>query len=373
MRHPFIDFKPAQLIETKRETYVAFYAKNPYTDQLERKRIRLNYIHSKTERRKYGQTLAMEINSKLYQGWNPFTDDPHAKKTVTLRVAVEEFMTEKKKTIRKDSLRCYTSQTKYLLEWAAMNSLDSKHCASFSKQAANRFMRDIEARSDVSAKTFNNYLCMYNTLFLWFVKKGYCAENPFSGIDRKKVDGKIRDIISPEDRRRIAAYFSDNNMFEYLIIMQLCYRLFIRPKEALMLTIGDIDLKEGLITIPPHVAKNHKERVVAVPKDIMDYFRSLAGMDKKMYVFSTNYKPGYVLKCTRDTGRTWAIMREKLKLPASCQFYSLKDTGITEMLEAGVPAKYVKELADHHSIEMTERYTHRSEAKKILEWNTLEF
>ena len=43
------------------------------------------------------------------------------------------------------------------------------------------------------------------------------------------------------------------------------------------------------------------------------------------------------------------------------------------MLEAGVPPKYVKELADHHSLEMAERYTHRSDAKKILEWNTLEF
>lgn len=75
----------------------------------------------------------------------------------------------------------------------------------------------------------------------------------------------------------------------------------------------------------------------------------------------------------RDVGRTWAVMRSSLSLPASCQFYSLKDTGITEMLESGVPAKYVKELADHHSLEMTERYIHKSSAKKILEWNRLEF
>lgn len=66
-------------------------------------------------------------------------------------------------------------------------------------------------------------------------------------------------------------------------------------------------------------------------------------------------------------------MRDSLKMPAAYQFYSLKDTGITEMLEAGVPAKFVKELADHHSLEMTEKYTHRSDAKKILEWNKLEF
>ena len=368
---PFVDFKPAQLIETKSETYVAFYAKNPYTERLERRRVRLNYIKSKQERRKYGQLLAMEINNKLYKGWNPFTDDQGAKKGITLRAAIGEFMEEKAKTIRKDSLRCYSSQTKILMDWASVNGFDKKPCVSFNKSAAQCFMRFLEG--EVSAKTFNNYLTFCNTLFLWFAKRGYCPDSPFTGIDRKKVDEKIRDIIPPVDRKRIADYFTDNNMFEYLIIMQLCYRLFIRPKEALMLTIGDIDLKEGLITIPPNVAKNHKERVVAVPADIMAYFKTLAGLDNRMYVFSEGYKPGYVLKNTRDTGRTWSVMRAKLKLPASYQFYSLKDTGITEMLEAGVPAKYVKELADHHSLEMTERYTHRSEAKKILEWNTLEF
>ena len=76
---------------------------------------------------------------------------------------------------------------------------------------------------------------------------------------------------------------------------------------------------------------------------------------------------------SKRIGRIWGYIRDELKLPVAYQFYSLKDTGITEMLEAGVPAKFVKELADHHSLEMTERYTHKSEAKKILEWNKLEF
>lgn len=373
MSLPFIDFKPAQLVETKKETYVAYYAKNPFTDKLERKRIRLNYIQSKQERRKYGQLLAVEINSKLYHGWNPFTEDPKAKKVVTLRKAVDEFLCDKLKTIRNDSARSYKSMSKMLLEWTERNGLDKKPCVSFNNAIAARFMRDMESDKGLSAKTYNNYLRFYSTLFLWFVKKGYAADNPFAAIDRKRVDGKIRDVIPPDVRAKIARYFTDNNMYEYLIVMQLCFRLFIRPKEALMLTIGDVDFANGFLIIPPHVAKNHQERVLAVPDEIMSYLRTLSGMDERMYIFSDNYKPGYVLKTTRDTGRTWSRMREKLKLPASYQFYSLKDTGITEMLEAGVPAKYVKELADHHSLEMTERYTHRSEAKKILEWNNLEF
>lgn len=66
-------------------------------------------------------------------------------------------------------------------------------------------------------------------------------------------------------------------------------------------------------------------------------------------------------------------MRTQLNLPMKYQFYSLKDTGITELLERGVPAKYVKDLADHSSLEVTERYMHKTEAKIILKHNTLQF
>ena len=35
------------------------------------------------------------------------------------------------------------------------------------------------------------------------------------------------------------------------------------------------------------------------------------------------------------------------------------------MLEAGVPAKMVQELADHHSLEMTQKYVGKSRAEDI--------
>lgn len=93
-----------------------------------------------------------------------------------------------------------------------------------------------------------------------------------------------------------------------------------------------------------------------------DYIKS-AFTDQ--YLFSEGYRPGKRLLTTRDTGRTWSNMRKALGLPDCYQFYSLKDTGITEMLEAGVPAKMVQELADHHSLEMTQKYVGKSRAEDI--------
>ena len=125
--------------------------------------------------------------------------------------------------------------------------------------------------------------------------------------------------------------------------------------------------------MPPEISKNHHERIIPLPDELMEYMIHLKDCNGEHYIFSGGFKPGKKPMSPHQIGNFWAQMRDELKLPASYQFYSLKDTGITEMLEAGVPAKYVKELADHHSLEMTERYTHKSEAKKILEWNKLEF
>ena len=50
-----------------------------------------------------------------------------------------------------------------------------------------------------------------------------------------------------------------------------------------------------------------------------------------------------------------------------------KDTGITEMLESGMPSKFVKDLAGHRSLSMTERYLHVSDARRILQANRVRF
>lgn len=371
MSQPFIHFIPAQLSVGKKDTYVFYYALNPLSEKLERKRVRINHIQGRADRVKYGKLLCLELNEKLYQGWNPFLSDMKASGNLTVRQAVSAFL-KQKQNLRPDSVRAYNSNSKKFMEWAEAVGWADKFVCLFSPDMARRYMRHIES-TGVGGKTFNNYLLFQNTLFLWFVKRDYLKENPFTKIDHKRVEEKMRTTIPAADRKKILEYFNSTGLDGFVCVMKLCYRLFIRPKEIMMLKIGDIDFKNGMLTISSKVAKNHHERVLGVPEEIMAYFNTISGCDPSMYIFSEKYKPGKVAKNARDIGRTWSIMRKELKLPASYQFYSLKDTGITEMLEAGVPPKYVKELADHHSLEMTERYTHRSEAKKILEWNKLEF
>lgn len=371
MPNVFLDFKPAELKTTATETYVAYYAKNPSTGKLERVRVRLNYIRCKRERQKYGLVLVVELNKKLYAGWNPFVEKQGVSKVVSVVDGAKLYQKSFQKGLRPDSLRSYESFTKRFVDYAIRQGISGKPVFLFSKQDAQKYMLEIE-ESGVSPKTYNNYQHFQGQLFNFLVDKGLTKENPFAEIKTKRIDQKRRTTIPAEDRKRIFSYLDDSKMPEYKLICLLTYQCLIRPKEILQLRIQNIDLKNGLINIPSEVAKNHCERTVAMPSNIREAMeRQTKGFAEALFVFSRHYRPGKKMLTTRETGKTWSKLREDLGLPECYQFYSLKDTGITEMLEAGVPAKLVQELADHHSLDMTQKYVQKSRAEEILKYSSV--
>lgn len=370
----FVNFRPAEVFHNKKETYIYYYVINPMTNKMERKRNRFNHIKGQQERLKYARMVCAAINQKLYEGWNPFYDEIASEANMTLGAALDKFLAEKKKDVRPDTMRVYTSIVGIFRKWLEDRGVVDSPCFTFNKKMAERYLRHLADNPKMGNRSYNNYLRCLKTVFLYMQKREYIKDNPFADFELKRCDKKLRTIIPREDRERIKKYVQENNpVFYYVMLM--CYQLFVRPKEILMLKVGMYNPVDNLLTIPPEISKNHNARVLALPDELKEYFLTLQDYPGNWYIFSDEdtFKPGKVLLNSKRIGRIWGYIRDELKLPASYQFYSLKDTGITEMLEAGVPAKFVKELADHHSLEMTERYTHKSEAKKILEWNKLEF
>ena len=362
----FVDFKPAKL--SKGETwFVYYYVRNPFSDnKLERKRIKLNHIKSKKDRLKYAELLISELNFKLFNGFNPILEEKQMKLT-TLQDAVEAFI-KSIKHLRKDSIRSYTSMCNIFLKYLKSKYLLKIKTYEFTETEAKRFILS----APVSNTTQNNYLKFMRTLFNWFIEQNYVEKNPFSKIKPKKQDPKYRTIIPSEIKEKIKQHLIKHN-YPFYIFCQFTYKLLIRPNESFRLKISDIDFKEKLIIIPASSAKDHDNRIIYVTEDIWEYISTLHNLPKDLYIFSNNYLPGNKLKNSRDSGRTWNNIRLELKFSNSYTFYSLKDTGITELLESGVPATIVQQMAGHSSLEMTEKYAHRLNAKKILQYNNLNF
>ncbi len=374
MATPFIDFRPAQVMQNK-EVYICYYVLDPTSEKLKRMRIRCNRIKSPKERKKYATLLCSEVNRKLYNGWNPLIgEDSSSTKRVSIVEAATNYVHQKEKDLRKDSVRSYRSKLSFFIRWCERAGISDWLCGRFtSGHAAN--ILDEYGCGGRSTYAFNSMLQFLKSLFRSFVSNGLAAHNPFAAYKGKKREVKRRVTIPKQDRKRILNYLHKRDMKEYVAMVRLCFKYLIRPKEILMLRISDIDFDSGLLRIPPDVSKNHNERTIALGYDVMKYFQELRKEDcnSNDYIFSTDFKPGHRLYTTKNMFATWKTMRERLEMPNTYHFYSLKDTGITEMLESGMPSKFVKDLAGHHSLSMTERYLHISDARRILKANTVRF
>lgn len=374
MATPFIDFRPAQVMQNK-EVYVCYYVLDPTSDKLKRIRIRCNRIRNPREKLKYATLLCAEINRKLYNGWNPlFGETSASTKRVSIVEAATNYVRLKEKDLRKDTVRSYRSKLSFFVGWCEKTGISDWLCGRFTSGHAADIL-DEYGGGGRSAYAFNNMLQFLKSLYRSLVSKGLAAYNPFAGFKGKKREVKRRVTIPKHDRKRILNYFHKRGMNEYVAMIRLCFKYLVRPKEILMLKIGDINFDSGLLRIPPEVSKNHTERTIALGYDVMKYFQELLKTDFNTddYIFSTDFKPGKRLYTTKNMFSTWQRMRERLSMPDSYHFYSLKDTGITEMLESGMPSKFVKDLAGHHSLAMTEKYLHVSDAKRILKANKIRF
>jgi integrase len=63
-------------------------------------------------------------------------------------------------------------------------------------------------------------------------------------------------------------------------------------------------------------------------------------------------------------------MKKRLKLPDEMQMYSLRDSGIYDMLKSGIDDLSVMQHADHSSLEMTTLYGNHFDKdliKKIID------
>ena len=185
MATPFIDFRPAQVMGDK-EVYVCYYVLDPTSDKLKRMRIRCNRIKSPRERAKYATLLCAEINRKLYNGWNPLIgEDSTSTKRVSIVEAATNFVRQKERDLRKDTVRSYRSKLSFFTKWCEKAGISDWLCGRFTSDHAANIL-DEYGSSGRSAYAYNSMLQFLKSLFKSLVSKGLAAHNPFAAFNGRK-------------------------------------------------------------------------------------------------------------------------------------------------------------------------------------------
>lgn len=350
--------------ETEGCNYIEFYAYDPEKGKLRRKRIKTNRIKGVGKRRQYVRDMMKRLADQLSRGWNPWI----AGDTANLHVfseACDRFATHIDKMLnsgyyRKETYNGYKSYLKILRHYAS--KVDPLYYVyQFDRTYCVDFLDYVFIQRNNGAQTRNNYLHFLRLFSSFLLDKGYVKSRPTDGISpiSKRLFQKGRTVI-PLDKVALITDYCREHDPHFLLACYLLYYCFIRPVEMTRLRIGNFNIKEGTITIPADCSKNKKTQSVTVPRKVLKYAVELGIFSAPIqyYIFSDKLCPGKTEIDPKIFRDHWQKLRRPLGLRPEWKFYSLKDTGITEMMQTNnVPSIEVRDQARHSSLLITDIYT----------------
>ena len=362
------NYLPAVLKNNKHGWQIEFHAFDPVSGGLKRHVAKMNRLRDRYLRladfKTHCYSIINSINAKLAGGWTPFGEYQNSRLFTPLNMVVADYLKEKEVELRPDTLRTYRSFCKGFLDWCDKTVKDCQ-IGLFNRVLAVRFMDHCFTDRKLHGRSWNNQLKAARAFFSWAIEKCYAKENPFAAIRPKREDPKKRIMIPREYRHKIAEWCELNNP-AFLVVCELVYTSLIRPKEVAMIKIEDIFLDKNYIFIKGENAKTHYARFSSLSPELVARISAMVkGAAPSWYLIGDGYRPGPKRIADKRFTKDWITLRNALKLPQEMQLYSLRDTGINEMLKSGIDPLTVMQHADHHDLSMTTRYANHADPRLV--------
>lgn len=220
----------------------------------------------------------------------------------------------------------------------------------------DRGLKDISINGQLKVlKLFFNYLC----------EEGIVTSNPTEKIRSLKTASHIKPIISENDIQRLLAV-PDKRTFTGLrnfCMLLVFYDTLIRLGELTNIKLKDIDLEGGTIRI---FGKGRKERIVPFG----------AAAAKYLYRYLRRHRdslPGDVFFCTKN-GRMLdhrnvlrILQRTGKRIGIQVGPHLIRHSAATHRALSGMPAFLLQRLLGHTTIQMTQKYIHLVDDKRLKE------
>ena len=356
---PMVAFKPAEL-RIGTDWLIVYYAKDPQSDKLIRFRNRVPKMSNKKERLRFAQKMIDTLNEQLYSGWSPYMGNLTEVKTIDycfdyyLKTLSKELSDGVK---RKSTCNNYKHFITAFTEYLSIYQKNAKFISDISTLICDHFLDRIYIEKEKSARTYNFYLMCMRTFFNFCLSKGFIKENPVKNTKLKTIKEKTRVVLNQKEKKQLQLLREDN--FHFYVFCMTTYYCFIRPNELKKLKVEHVNIEKSYITIPSSISKNRKTENVTIPNIFIEELKEHIGKaSKDLFLFGKKFAPGK--QAVTNLFYNWENVRKKYGFRKEVQFYSLKDTGITDMLNAGVPAIKVRDQARHSDLKITEIYTARN-------------
>lgn len=343
-------------------SYIEFRAYDPERGKMRRKTVKLNRIKGITNRRTYARGVIKRLTEQLNHGWNPWIANDTSD-LVVFEDTIKRYEAHIEKMLangyfRKETYDGYKSYVKIMREFISKKR-PTYYVYQFDRKFCVDFLDYVFIERNNGAQTRNNYLNFLRVFSGFLVEKGYLKSKPTDGISpiSKRLYKKERECIPLDVVGHIADYCREKEP-DFLFACYLLYYCFIRPVEMTRLRVRHFNLKACTLTIPGELSKNKTTQTITLPKKVILYGIKIGVFSAPSddFIFSYRLKPGRDEIDPKHFRDHWENVRKALGLKKEWKFYSLKDTGITEMCDKEIAPRSVKDQARHSSLAITDIY-----------------
>ena len=348
------------------ECYVSVTAFDPNIGKMHVKKFMLGRIKSKRQQKSYGMAMVKKLTEQLMNGWNPWLEIAQPMEYTSFDDVCDRYHEYVLKLAQDDDLReetlaTYLSRLNMLRTWVKDKKVDLYYSYQFDRKIVGRFLDYIFVDRNNTMRTRNNYLSWTKHFCRYMLDRGYVSKDPTQGMTpmTRKKKGKNRDVIPDKTLQDIHDLLMEKNR-HFLLACYILHYLFVRPREMSYLKIEDFSIKNKTLYLRGDFTKNRSDAVITLPDHVAKFMIELGifNYPGNYYLFSTAFHPG-TERCSEKRFREYWLehVRKTLNLSSRYKFYSLKDTGITNMLRANTDVVSVRDQARHSSILITDIYT----------------
>ena len=359
------------------ECYVSFSAFDPARGCMRMKKIMLGHVKGKRNQRAKGEHLVKQLTEKLMEGWNPWIEAESPKEYTAFEDACAKYSEyliklESEGGIREETVVGYLSKLKILKEWIREKRMGVTYSYQFNGKVIGEFLDYVFIERNNTLLTRNHYLAWLKVFSKYLLERQYIPSDPTKAFSNKKIKKgrKDRDVIPDNLLKKLHVHLMVENP-HFLLACQILHYMFVRPREMSFLKVADFSVKKKTLKLHGDHTKNHNDAVVTVPDHIIKLMVEIGVFNSpgSYYLFSDDFMPGPGRRREKAFRDYWdRRVRKELGFSERYKFYSLKDTGITNMLKSNMDVLSVRDQARHSSILITDIYTPKDikEANKLI-------
>ena len=206
--------------------------------------------------------------------------------------------------------------------------------------------------------SFANHICsVASRIYNYAIEMEFGNYNPFSAIRRKSAKPR-RVVWTREQVTKVLDYAYDN--FEYRsigLIIQMAYEWCQRIGDMRLLTWNDLDMDKGQLTLEQ--SKRRSKVFLPIGDDLFHMLLQQRGEFGFQQYVAPNIKPiqgvfhPYGLEGVSKIGRQ---LMKQVSLPDELRLMDLRRTGVTEMIDSGVPMGQLMSVTGHTNVQSVKPY-----------------